>query len=296
MDTHELIDLIKQATIDVFNQIQPPPQPFFSVGEYVAIGVAVLATVASICIGFYTNHVNKKINQKVIDANEKINQNVINANEKINQSVIVANEKINAANIDANIVAKARIEWIQSVRKSTAEFLDVCHAYINLGTSSTEKTLNAVLEKKILFILYFGPDVGEVDLHDIETNKGKNELLVQFINNICLDLAYYHDNIISAKNTKEEMNRCYKCQNFYNRFHEDEKQYYERPTIEPCPRDEYGTPFNHDDCDERKKVNEAEIKKFENFNHGLILRIHELSEIMRKYLKIEWNVAKERTR
>jgi len=104
-------------------------------------------------------------------------------------------KKITKKNIDANITASARIEWIQNVRRSTAELLSVYYSILTENdVAKKQELLQKSREKKELLILFFGPDKGEqfdsskekyaIDLFDRTTNKGKNDLLAEYLDEI----------------------------------------------------------------------------------------------------------------
>ena len=60
-----------------------------------------------------------------------------------------------------------------------------------------------------------------------------------------------------------------------------------------CEKDEYGTPFNEEDCIKRQNKLRENIKEHEEFEQNILTKLQNLSEIMRIYGKIEWNRAKE---
>lgn len=70
--------------------------------------------------------------------------------------------------IKADLVSKARIDWIQNVRKSASEFISACFMFDKTHQSSAEKinTLDIVSKQEQseinkhanLLILYFGPE------------------------------------------------------------------------------------------------------------------------------------------
>ena len=69
--------------------------------------------------------------------------------------------KRNESQIDANIVWSARVEWIQNVRRATADLLTAINNYIYSDENDVDlvkMNLMSVREKSNLFILYFGPD------------------------------------------------------------------------------------------------------------------------------------------
>lgn len=81
--------------------------------------------------------------------------------------------KTNRSNFKGNIVAKSRIEWIQEVRKNSAEFIALCYDLSKLLDSQEFKEEDLETKKEIarlmyeveksgtLLTLYFGPDSSE---------------------------------------------------------------------------------------------------------------------------------------
>lgn len=81
--------------------------------------------------------------------------------------------KTNNSNFKGNIVAKSRIEWIQEVRKNSAEFIALCYDLSKLLDSQEFKEGDLETKKEIarlmyeveksgtLLTLYFGPDSSE---------------------------------------------------------------------------------------------------------------------------------------
>ena len=69
--------------------------------------------------------------------------------------------KRNESQIDANIVWSARVEWIQNVRRATADLLTAINNYIYSDENDVDlvkMNLMSVREKSNLLILYFGAD------------------------------------------------------------------------------------------------------------------------------------------
>ncbi len=145
-------------------------------------------------------------------------------------------------------------------------------------------------EKTALFVLYFGPDDDSSskeiakDLVDRNTNKGKNNLLVEFVEKLHSDIIqfmYYRELQIDYKNDRS---KCYQCLSGETGEIDETKIY--------CQKDEY-TVFTVDDCKEFQNNIDGKIKSVKNFGIDLLSRLQELSEIMRIYCKIEWKKAKE---
>lgn len=214
------------------------------------------------------------------------------SSERIAAQIQFAENKRAEAAIDANLTANARIEWIQNVRQATAELITACHKYIWSEQAEEQENWKAVQEKKALFVLYFGPDedssieTSANDLLDKKTNKGKNNKLVLFINDLCLDLEKYHSSHLSIKSCNEELSKCNSCY-IYNPENDEEEKAYN------CIKDEYYTRYNEEDCKNKRTSLEEKAKHYKGIQQDILTNLQKLSEIMRIYGKIEWNRAKE---
>ncbi|KAB2447030.1 hypothetical protein ACQCWD_20760 [Bacillus thuringiensis] len=114
------------------------------------------------------------------------NKNTIGKQEQMSQANLDLQEKMNKSNFKGNVVSKARIEWIQEVRKQSVDFMSACYNLFDfitltidniIGDINTEKEFvrlkNEIEKNGTLLILYFGPD----------SNKN-NELIVSVVANI----------------------------------------------------------------------------------------------------------------
>lgn len=81
-----------------------------------------------------------------------------------NKQILKQQEKANKENFEGNIVAKARIEWIQEVRKRSVDFIASCYELIEYKKQRKQtneqiiRLSNKVESNATLLILYFGPD------------------------------------------------------------------------------------------------------------------------------------------
>lgn len=146
----------------------------------------------------------------------KCNKKNCDSNEKIAEQEQAAENKRASATIDANLTASARIEWIQNVRHATAELITACYKYMWSESDQQRVNMEIMLEKKSLYVLYFGPDDDESDeikannLYDKKTNKGKNDQLVKFVDELFNELRTYHSNhsAFENKSIKESIEKC----------------------------------------------------------------------------------------
>ncbi|MCR6515822.1 hypothetical protein M4I33_13175 [Clostridium sp. LY3-2] len=85
-----------------------------------------------------------------------------------NKKILNQQRELNEENFKGNIVAKARIDWIQEVRKKSVDFISSCHkllAYMKNTEISDDKVIDGlkadIENNATLLILYFGPDKGK---------------------------------------------------------------------------------------------------------------------------------------
>ena len=242
-------------------------------GDIMAIFVSVLSLIGVFISTFMTNRTTKKINKE---------------NSKLQ-------EKWNQKNIDANLNAKARIKWIQNVRKTTAELLVHYFSMINFKKlESIDQELLEAQEKNELLILYFGNDSTESDssrekLLSKEDNKGKNNLIVELLEELARDFSDFSRDV---KNKRyEHLEKAIKIarKSMYDNAElvVTDIVFTEEGEDIPCQEPEFKK-IDEVELDKAKKVLQDEEKNIENMQKKLIL----LRNAMRIYLKIEWNVAK----
>ncbi|MFA2831261.1 hypothetical protein [Bacillus paranthracis] len=110
-----------------------------------------------------------------------------------NKKTLEKQEQMNISNFKGNVVAKARIEWIQEVRGKSVEFITVCYDLFEFITLHKNKELDAEQQKEVsrlkneirkngvLLIMYFGPD----------SNKN-NELIAAIVTSLVEALTSGH--------------------------------------------------------------------------------------------------------
>ena len=236
-----------------------------------ALIAALTSIISSIFVG-YSIHITKKGNKENIESNKEISN-------KVQQAEDIRTE----IQIDANITWKARVNWIQNVRRVTAEFVTAIYKYVHCDPYNEyeyNKNLEMVQEKKCLLILYFGPDEIENDkvraqnICDKNTNNAKNEMVVDLINSIFNQLRAYFPNESLREQYHSEVIECMKCKN----SKQVECMYCESDT----------------DCIKYQKEQlnlENECKKTKE---KLFSDVELLVEAMRIYLKLEWKYTKNR--
>lgn len=246
------------------------------------------ATIIAAILAFIASAISSILSGYSIHETKKGNRDNIESNKEISREVQIAENKRNESQIDANIVWNARVEWIQNVRRLTAEFITDCYKYIRTCNNLPKESLNLVEEKRLLLILYFGPDghVGDQnkanDIFDEKTNNAKNDLIIDLINRIYKQIKDYHRAQKIFENCHKELLKCLECEKAYAN-----KQYI-------CEVNEDGDKFIENDClNHQEEVNKQERESYKII-HGLSEDLESLSKAMRIYLKIEWNHAKNR--
>lgn len=110
-----------------------------------------------------------------------------------NYKTLKTQKELSLNNFKGNVVSKARIEWIQEVRKKSVDFISICYDLImNIKSNNYSKDkvldLKSQLKKNAnLLILYFGPD----------KNKNENNefiiYLITLLSNKIVNENNYYD-------------------------------------------------------------------------------------------------------
>lgn len=193
-----------------------------------------------------------------------------------------------------NIKMNARIEWIQKVRETVAAVISLCYS---LAYEDDEKISQSILlrtqEKISLLILYFGPDeVVETDnknedkiLLNEKSNQGKNDYIVKNLENISMEIERYYTQKYSSRVRMIEFELA-SLKRKYS-LKETEKRYIDKRTGELLAEKDYPEEYYKE---EQKLLEEK--RKLQNPKE-LLKDIEKLREIMRIYIKVEWNVTKK---
>lgn len=252
--------------------------PIISAGEMVTIGVALLSFVGVLISAIITAKTSKKIH----DDNTKFQ------------------DEWNKKTIEANLIAQARIEWIQNVRKTTSKLL--VHYFSMLDTSNLDQLdqeLLASQEQNELLILYFGnekdSECSGISRREIllnrESNQGKNDMLVMSLIDLAKNFGEYVNCIkIDKTNKLKQAVNDARRQMYDNMEMIVVGQEYIEEINEylPIQEDRYRKEdiiALHKAEDELKK----EKQRVEKLQNDLIL----IRDAIRIYLKIEWEIAKK---
>lgn len=209
-----------------------------------------------------------------------------NFQEKITDIIQNKEDQRAMMQVGANIVWSARVEWIQNVRNVTSEFITAVNDFVVSGDDTARKqNLELIRAKSNLLILYFGPDKHpdtNIDLFNPTSNVSKNENIVKFIKNICENApAYflrqtfiedYHNNILHCNSCKASSDMYESCNIIDASMSNAEKE---------------------KSCTAQINNYLKKIKDLRQENQKFKDNIQDFAEIMRIYLKLEWERAKE---
>jgi|GEM_PF-628872 len=253
------------------------------IATIIAAGIAAVISLVSSGVAL---HAANKSNKSAEQSNEVTNR----TNREIAMAEQDAENKRNDIQIDANIVWTARVEWIQNVRNLTAEFISAVNNYILSDNIELRKrNFEIMWAKSRLLILYFGPDAdGLVDdnsnILDKHSNKAKNEKIVKLIQDICDGAETYLLNLQRISQRKSSLSWCKECK--------DSEDIFETCEIIECGQ--LSVEEQNKKCESYKKDNLEYVHKYEVENNEFKSKITMFINVMRIYLKIEWNRTKER--
>lgn len=267
--------------------------------EYIEQGLVVFVALISGCVSIIS-----MINGKENDIEQqKREKQLINEQKEFE-------EKWNQKKIDADLKARARIEWIQRVREATAEFVTAGYDWFK-GIRLIENS-SIIVQKGELLKLYFGKDMDDEEksnkgelcsgndkkdeknsdfLMDKKSNKGKNDAIVEKIQGM---IDFFTINKNYQKNNQDDREKYDECVKNLIRFIYDHNENYDSIN-DVYERLEYDSVHLSDEVLDSKEYKDyqeisAKIQERENgFNMG---KLDEFVDIIRLYLKIEWDRAK----
>lgn len=188
---------------------------------------------------------------------------------------VCANHITNKERIKADLLEKARIEWIQSVRGVTVEVISKTYQLFTYETYDKDyKSAYIDIIKDIEhLILYFGPDSKKInantdkgEVRDIllnpETNDGKNQHIVKFLDELMGMIDNYNKAKISYSKEKRNIAKSINVQE------------YEKTDIK------------------EKEITKESLEKYTEARKALQKKLVMLRDIMRIYLKLEWTKVK----
>lgn len=269
---------------------------------YVEQGIVIFIAVSSACISFITNRITSYNNDvdkyEQIEREKSLRETINKREDEIREKQENFESKWNQAKIDADIIAKARIAWIENVRHATSQFIASCYGLIRVfdldfGNEMNSKHLTAK-ENGLLLMLYFGPNAQSNEANT--SNSGKNNKIYDLIS----DSLKLVENLYSKKKSEElkkEINA--RQEVLEDQFDalpldhiEEHEVVGEDGYVHTMPEyvPDISTP-------EYSQYHEDKIKLdrfiYENSPRKLESLLDKLTDEVRKYLKIEWDVAKK---
>lgn len=260
--------------------------------EYIEQGLVVVAALISGCVSIISMINGKENGIEQQEREDRMRKEQQVREERLIQQQQEFEEKWNQKKIDADLKANARIEWIQKVRNSTAEFITACYCILRLGGEYNQKKMNEVFpdiqKTGLLLILFFGPD-----------KSGENEEITDKINDILLSIEK-----ITLEGYKENIEK----QIDDSKRQIDEK-YDDLINNHGISEDELNSHFVFEKAksSEKKELIDSYKKLLSSYNNSTIKLqneyfefittlnddLHDLSGIIREYLKKEWDRAKD---
>lgn len=83
--------------------------------------------ISAVVTGILTYLINKKLNEKSEGNQKRINEDNLKVQKQISEQNIKIQKEISKDNIDANLIASARIRWIEDTRKMLSEYIRLCY-------------------------------------------------------------------------------------------------------------------------------------------------------------------------
>lgn len=228
---------------------------------------------------------------------------------------IIYSWQSNNKNIKANLVSKARIEWIQNVRNETSELIALYYSLFTVvDLNSAQEIIIKAKEKSERLILYFGPVYGEIKdsdgifisgdnkilitdnvkniLKNEVDNINKNEFVIKYISTMTEYFFEYYNNIMNNSVLGlQEKKRLFLSQ-IYDFPGQEYNEYMEFD--EEAEEEVIYSDHKYINVEARKQSEaiEKEIIKISQPSNEFKDNLSFLRDIMRIYLKVEWSKAK----
>lgn len=233
--------------------------------EYIEQGIVILLAVAGGCSSIISMINGKKNNEEQQRREDALRNEQRVREDKLLKQQKEFEEKWNQKKIDADLKARARIEWIQDVRKATSRFITACYCILKIDNYNREEMKEIfpdIQETGLLLILYFGPD-----------KSGENDKVTKEINKILKKIEKF---IIGDYKSK-----------IFDEIDDLSKE------IDQCFDDESLDPeIQEDECFSISCRQGILIDEYEHFKNETIHDLKSFSWIIRQYLKTEWDRAK----
>ena len=188
--------------------------------------------------------------------------------------------------------ANARVEWIQNVRDTTAELIAAYYSVLNDDSKvNVQKSVVDAREKHERLTLYFGHENKKSpeakNIVDTDTNNGKNEMIVNYLRELSSNYLEYNSNVQQDIWVEAEARH-----NEALSMLGDVLAEFSGENIGPISFKNSEYDINPMWASNYGEDVEA-IRAKNEFKNSMNTKLSTLSEIMRIYLKIEWNKAKK---
>lgn len=229
-----------------------------------SFATAIIALVGVVGSGFLTYFINKKLNREAFIAQGKLQNSLIKEQKRIHEENQRLQESITSQNIDANIKANARIEWIQEVRRTVSSYLSVLSKLRNLTLNIIKQLADIeYIDRQINACTQSGSSHEGLDVHKENLLAGYSRLKHD-LDLIEVDVVEYSEKLLLFFSEKVDHktieNIIMECPNNIIMM----KNYFEN----------------------------RNRKNFEVVGIKIAKNITELRQELRRYLKIEWDRAK----
>ncbi|MGJ0869970.1 hypothetical protein ACR76M_12460 [Enterococcus innesii] len=251
---------------------------------WVPFGATILGIIANVWINITQNKKQQAFQKEMNDEQQKLQK------------------EMTKTQIDANLKAKARIEWINDVRKMSANLISSLVDIKNMDEAYEEKLIEVSKEAELLK-LYFGSyKTDEIKTYDLKVlmntkgNGGKNPHMFVYIDDLL--------QIYGTKGRKEIA----KQKNVYGQLQKMADLIYKQldniSKYEVVDIDEDGEPYidqvaiegNEDEflyLEDEFSSAASRAASFRTIIEEYYNRTEEFEKIISLYLKLEWDKAKE---
>lgn len=169
-----------------------------------SIITAIIALLGVIGSGFLTFGINKKLNNEAFIAQGKLQQGLIKEQRRIHEENLRLQESITSQNIDASIKANARIDWIQEVRNTVSGYLSVLSKLRNLNLSMVMQLIDIEKINKLIEVCIVNGSSPDLRDAEKEVLLAKYYKLKQDLDVIEIDVIEYSERLLLFFSEKED--------------------------------------------------------------------------------------------
>lgn len=314
--------------VSILSMFDYPQGLFFNKDGVYQTGI-ITALFALTCVGLSIDYGNirehdaQDARRNLEQFKQDLHENELNIQNKFiidqNSKRAQFEESIAKREIDANIRAKARIQWIENVRVKYTEYISSIYVIINSQNNRNRSKLIEELNKNmILLTLYFGNDGDRIDtekmivskqnngigisdsaykaIHNNKDNSNKNDFIVEYIQALTKTIVFEIDLPL-----KKEISQTFPYLSVgktYNNSGDTSKlesqMLINGKKVSDSVDRIFHSPKSLLTYGELTVETSRDEKTYRSCNHSLIFErmITDLNDVIRLYLKLEWNIAK----